>query len=109
MLLVKVVLLCISGVRLSFAYGTGAPPRSCHFMTPGHKSLSAPVDEQSHESSNYTIKADWDDEYRYVRLSVAGSTLQGFLIQARETKDGPAVGNFKMLPQESKYQNCSQV
>ena len=110
MWLIQVVLLvCISEVRLSFAYGNGAPPVSCDFMTPGHISSGAPVLEQNEASSKYTIKADWDEKRRYVQLSVTGSTLQGFLIQARETHDGPAVGNFKMLSNElAKYQDCRQ-
>ena len=107
MWLIQVVLLvCISGVRLSFAYGNGAPPVSCDFMTPGHISSGVPVLEQNEASSKYTIKAVWDEKRRYVQLSVTGSTLQGFLIQARETLDGPAVGNFKMLSNEVKYQDC---
>lgn len=112
MRLIQVVLefLFISTLK---AYDTGAPPKSCEYMIPGHVQNfgrhSKLISGQPKESSRYVINATWSfvDSRYYVRVSIMGEKLRGFLIQGRQTVGGSALGRFKMLSDVSKYQDCT--
>lgn len=107
--LLPIVLVCLAS-RLALGHPNGAPNLSCKELIPGHTRKFGrhyfPISDQK-GPSNYIIKAEWDEEREFVRVSITGSTLQGFLIQARETLDGPAVGNFKAISNESQYLDCT--
>lgn len=111
-LLLRLVLVCLT-FRITFGHPDGAETMSCQSMLPGHLRRVGfrkriPIAPQK-TVSPYTIMAGWDEEHRqYIRVSVTGMPLKGFLIQARKRKDGPAVGAFKLFSNESaRYQNCT--
>lgn len=107
-----VILGCFGG-QISLGLPDGAPPKSCKYMLPGHlkgfgsERHSELISHQPKESSRYIINATWDEKHRYVHVSITGHILRGFLIQARQTQDGQAVGSFRMLSNDSKYQDCT--
>lgn len=114
MRLLQMVLACLVS-RTLLGKPDGAPTASCQYMLPGHITNSglgrhpSPIQHQDVAESPYIINATWDKQGEYVHVLITGSTIQGFLIQARETAVGPAVGKFKNLSKESKYQICNFV
>ena len=89
----------------------GAPPKSCKRMTPGHKApIGFPIPSQSNKSP-YIFDATWDKKSKLVRVSISGQPIEGFLVQGRLTKEGPAVGTFVNIIENphAQYQNCIHV
>ena len=102
-----VVLLLFSAADLVWCYPNGAPPKSCEPMLPGHfDPVRRVVVTDQKTSSPYTVNASWDNEYKYIRVSVTGDTIQGFIIQGKMPGNESAVGKFTKLSSNSKYQNC---
>ena len=101
--------LCFNG-KVVFGRGSGAPETSCDHMIPGHVDF-VPIVGQQLSKTPYKVKAEIDGAF--VRLAVSGSrSLAGFLIQARETESGPAMGEFKLTAntrKQTQYQNCQSV
>ena len=113
MLLLKFVFFCLLS-KSSLAKSDGAPLASCGYMLPGHASHQGihgvPINQQRKETSPYTINATWERENRYVRLTITGSQLKGFIIQARQSENGKAVGTFIEIDEfsnETKYHDCT--
>lgn len=110
MKVLQLIILYFSG-NIVFGREHGAPPKSCFHMLPGHfQSFGFPITRQRGESP-YEVKAEINGSY--VRLSVNGSlNIRGFLIQARQTVNGPAIGEFKLQSQSenliAKHQNCAE-
>ena len=106
----QLVILCLTGNV--FGEENGAPPKACKHMAPGHFMSGPhgpPISRRDLRDSPFEVKAEIVG--RYVRLLVNGSTtIQGFLIQARQTENGSPIGKFKLQRQSNdsiaKYQNC---
>ena len=96
-------------VTLSSCRPDGAPLKSCRSMTPQHRGFPIPLIPQQTGASPYAFNAVWDSHMRMVRVSVSGNTVQGFLIQGRLAKSGPAIGRFVNITENpnAHYQNCS--
>lgn len=107
MYILTYVLLSIVAEIVS-GYGSGAPPKSCVNMSPGHLSSSTiglPIPRQEGPSP-YTLTATVDKQSREVRVTVGGQKVSGFLIQGRLSVNGPAIGKFAKNS-IANYQDCS--
>ncbi len=90
----------------------GASPLSCFNMEPGHYDYKSIQTEGQLGQSPYKLAARWDKRMKMIRVSVTGDRIQGFLIQGRVEKTGPAVGTFVNIPEnpgKATYQNCSFI
>ena len=114
MKVLQLIILCLFG-NVVFGLRNGGPPRACDHMQPGHKrseSTRLPlISRQLLNRTPYEVKAETHGSY--VRLTVNGSAnIQGFLIQARLTEKGPAIGQFKLKSQSenfiAKHQDCAE-
>ncbi len=98
--------------KLASGEKNGAPSKSCERMAPGHikKTMWIPIASQSNESP-YIFDATWDKKSKLVRVSISGQPIEGFLVQGRLTKEGPAVGTFVNIIENphAQYQNCIHV
>ena len=110
MMLLQIVLLFLSA-GTSLALPDGSPSYTCMQMIPGHLASNRKnlIPDERKDGSMYTVNASWDDEEQreYIRVSITGDLLRGFLIQARQSVDGDAVGDFEMLSNDTKYHNCT--
>ena len=109
-MLLQIVLLFLSA-ETSLALSDGSPSYACMQMIPGHLAPNKKnlIPDERKDGSMYTVNASWDDDEKreYIRVSITGDLLRGFLIQARQSVDGVAVGDFEMLSNDTKYQNCT--
>ena len=88
----------------------GAPTRSCISMLPDHITISGDYSVSQTEPSPYKLLATWDKRMELIRVAVRGNKrIQGFLIQGRLTRFGPAVGRFINIADniEATYQDCT--
>ncbi|CAB4004885.1 Hypothetical predicted protein [Paramuricea clavata] len=111
MKILQLVILCLSG-KVVFGRENGAPsdPKACDHMVPGHLD-PVPIPSKDLSRTPYEVKAEIDGSY--VRLSVSGLvSVAGFLIQARQTSNSPAIGEFKLESQSNnsiaRYQTCGK-
>ena len=101
------IVLCLTG-KIVFGLETGAPSKACVSMFPQHKPLAIvppTILGKDLRTSPYEVKAEIVG--MYVRLTVNGSrSVGGFLIQARQTENGRAIGKFNenVIAQ---YQDCT--
>lgn len=110
--LIQLVILCLTG-KIVFGHSKGAPSDTCFYMLPGHtlSDSSPPAVPVDLSRSPYKVEAEIDG--KNVRLSITGEmTVAGFLIQARQTEDGPPFGMFRFKPKQSndsmvQYQDCT--
>ena len=90
----------------------GAPSKSCERMAPGHlkELIGIPIASQSN-ASPYIFDATWDKKSKLVRVSISGPPIEGFLVQGRLTKEGPAVGTFVNIIENphAQYQDCTHI
>lgn len=108
MKVLQLIILYLSG-NVVFSLKHGAPSKACAHMLPGHFGPRWPISRQ-YGATPYEVRAEIYGSY--VRLSVNGSVnIQGFLIQARQTENGPAFGEFKLqnLSENliARHQDCS--
>ena len=108
MKVLQLIILYLSG-NVVFSLEHGAPSKACVHMVPGHIESRMPIPRQRGVTP-YEVRAEIYGSY--VRLSVNGSVnIQGFLIQARQTENGPAFGEFKLQSLSenliAKHQDCS--
>ena len=88
----------------------GAPTRSCISMRPGHFTISGDYTVSQTGQSPYKLLATWDKRMELIRVAVRGNErIQGFLIQGRLTRFGPAVGRFINITDniDATYQDCT--
>ena len=109
MKVLQFIILYLSG-NVVFSLEHGAPSIACAHMLPGHFIASRLPILRQDGVSPYEVRAEIYGSY--VRLSVNGSVnIQGFLIQARQTENGPAIGEFKLQSLSenliAKHQDCS--
>lgn len=87
----------------------GAPPLSCISMRPDHYTVLGDYSASQTGPSPYKMLATWDKRMKLIRVAVSGDErIQGFLIQGRLTRIGPAVGRFINITEnpDVTYQDC---
>lgn len=103
----------LTGLKVVLGFPSGAPPQSCFHMSPGHfRSVTPriPIPRRDLRETPFKVWAVIDGTK--VRVTVNGTVpLQGFIIQARLSPDGLAIGQFSLFSQANnsvaKYQDCS--
>lgn len=79
-------------------------------MSPRHYTVKGDISDRQTGPSPYKLSATWDKRMELIRVEVSGDErIQGFLIQGRLAKVGPAVGRFLNITENPNavYQNCA--
>ena len=106
-----ILLAVVIVVEIVSCLPNGAPPRSCISMSPDrHYTVKGDVSDSQTGPSPYKLSATWDKRMELIRVEVSGDErIQGFLIQGRLARVGPAVGRFLNITENPNavYQNCA--
>ena len=99
-MVIGIVQLCVLFQGMS-SFPNGAPPRSCTSLIPGHGSQQNGVNPYSLD-----IQSTSDGRFN-VAVQSAGTSFQGFILQAREVGMNVPIGRFTQVPNNAKATCCT--
>ena len=98
------VIIKLLSVREGHAYGSGAPPKACPTLTPGHG-------VQLTGKNPFTIRVQRiSPALLHVTVSSSdNSDFKGFILQAREVGSSTPLANFQNPPDHTHLIKCTEA